>query len=55
MSTLNQVIQAGADLLSEDGENTEYDRAIVELVGTVLGVSSDDREALAIVLRGLKR
>lgn len=45
-----QLSSAAADLLSDEGENPEYDRAIVELTATLLG--TDDREE---VERGLRR
>ncbi|MGW8177619.1 MAG: hypothetical protein ACWGQW_02320 [bacterium] len=43
---------AAAMLLSEDGENTEYDRAICELVCDTVGVSM---EAKDVVLADLRR
>lgn len=55
MSTLKTVINNAALLLSEDGENPEYDRAIVELTSAALGVSSDDYDAVERLLRGLKQ
>lgn len=46
MPTLNittaRLLQEAADLLSVEGDNTEYDRAIVELTMSLLGLSSDD-------------
>ena len=38
------------DLLSEHGENPEYDRALVELVSRVLGFSEDERPAVELML-----
>lgn len=37
-------------LKSENGENPEYDRALVELVTTMLGLSMDDAWSVAILL-----
>lgn len=50
-----QLVLEAANLLSEDGENAEYDRAIVELVAAVLCISTDEYEALAIILREVKQ
>jgi len=36
-----RVLVIGADLLSEHGENPEYDRAIVEMATRLLGLDSD--------------
>ena len=47
-------ILSGADLMSESGENPEYDRAIVELVSDSLGLSSDDHETVHTILKALK-
>lgn len=48
------VILNAANLLSEQGENGEYDRALCELVADTLGLSSDDHEIILTVLRALK-
>ena len=40
-----------ADLLSVEGENAEYDRAIVELTSDILGISHDMREPFEFELR----
>lgn len=42
-----EVLDAAKDLASEEGENTEYDRALVELTATLLGHSSDDNYVIA--------
>ena len=47
------LIHQAASLLSDAGENKEYDRAIVELVGYTLGVSSEDFPVVETMLRGL--
>lgn len=50
--TSNAIFHAAAGLMSDDGENTEYDRAIVELTGTLLGIDlNDDRDQLEADLR----
>ncbi len=49
------VLMNGADLLSDEGENPEYDRAIVELTGNLLGAGPDDRLLMARILRALKQ
>lgn len=53
MLTRGHIMQAAANLLSDDGENLEYDRAIVELVSDTCGFSTDDREATEALLRNL--
>lgn len=51
-----EVLTEAADLLSEDGENAEYDRAIVELATRLLGLSHDQHhEFVAQTLRGLAK
>lgn len=43
-----------ADLMSEHGENLEYDRALVELVATVRGLSpADNRKSIEARLRAI--
>lgn len=47
------LIRAAGDLLSEEGEGYEYDRAIVELVHAALGMDADaDKDTTARLLRG---
>ena len=45
-SIVSKMLEVGADLVSEDGENPEYDRAIYELIahmpGDSLGTSDMD-------------
>ena len=41
------LIQEAQLLKSEDGENKEYDRALVELIGYVLGYDSDNQKEIA--------
>lgn len=40
--TREHVIRAASDLISEHGENPEYDRAIVELTGDLIGGYTSD-------------
>lgn len=51
--TRSRLVRTASDLRSEHGENPEYDRALVELVNDLLGLSSDNRaeteQALGIV------
>lgn len=50
--TIDGLMRTAADLMSEDAENPEYDRALVELVCDLLpGVSTDDRETVERLLR----
>jgi hypothetical protein len=48
------VLRAAADLLSDDGENPEYDRAITELTCDLLSVSTDSKDAVYNFLCALK-
>lgn len=43
-----------ANLISEDGENVEYDRAILELTADLLGVDAIERGALMAILLAVK-
>ena len=45
------VIQLAADLLSADGENKQYDRAITEMTCAVLAVSTDDISVIEWLIR----
>ena len=49
------VIMAAANLLSDDGENPEYDRAIAELTRTILGAGPERSIVIARILRALKQ
>jgi hypothetical protein len=56
MTRLNDVLREAAGLISEDGENTEYDRALVELCGRLIGLdlSNDDtRDTILAMLRAI--
>jgi hypothetical protein len=48
-----ELLSEAADLLSEDGENPEYDRAIVELTMRLAKIDSDHRDKVAACLRSL--
>lgn len=43
-----------AALLLSDGDNEEYDRAIVELTSSLIGATSDDYDLMLRILRTLK-
>lgn len=47
ISVENAIVSAARDLKSEEGENPEYDRALVELASRVLGVDADERSRIA--------
>lgn len=49
------LITEAASLMSEDGENAEYDRAITELVAFSLGYTQDDLPVVADFLRSTKK
>lgn len=54
--TLRRTILTAASLVSEDCDNGEYDRALVELVGNLVGVDLSDestRDAILLTLRAL--
>ncbi len=49
------LVGTASDLLSENGENPEYDRALIELVGICLGFSpADQRYSIEFLLREVK-
>lgn len=49
-----RMMEAAADLLSE-GDNPEYDRALIELVAVILGLSPDDhRTIVEDLIRAMK-
>lgn len=47
-----EVIRMAGDLASEDAENSEYDRALVELCTDVLGLSMDHKDVVAHLVLG---
>lgn len=48
-----KLITSAALLLSEDGENAEYDRGIVELTTDLLGLPMDHKDHVAATLRSV--
>ena len=52
--TFEHVIRAASELVSDEGENEEYDRAIVELTCDLLSISIESREAVLPFLRAVK-
>lgn len=48
-----RVLGVASDLVSEDGENPEYDRAIVELTMDLLGLDKDLHGATIRLLLGV--
>lgn len=55
MSTVDQiqVWRAAAGLLSEHGENQEYDRAVVEMVADIAGIGMESRRQVYVALVAL--
>lgn len=51
---MNALLSNAADLLSDDGANLEYDRAIIELTCRLLGVSTECRDSVEEILREMK-
>lgn len=49
--TQREVLTVGQDLVSEDRENPEYDRAIVEMTTRLLGLSHDFGDDVAGAMR----
>lgn len=47
IETENAILAAARDLRSDEGENPEYDRALVELTARFLGVDSDNQDRIA--------
>lgn len=52
VSTYRVLIEA-ASLIGGDGENPEYERAIVELTSLLIGASMDDTTLMTRILRAL--
>ena len=57
MVRVNDVIREAGGLLSDgDGDNPEYDRALVELIGRIVGIDLSDessRDAVLAMLRAM--
>lgn len=49
-----ELLTIAADLLSDESENVEYDRAIVELTAALLGLSSDHYDIVRLALSQIK-
>lgn len=47
---LTNLVSLAKDLKSEEGENIEYDRALVELVNEAIGYTQEDLPRTAILL-----
>jgi hypothetical protein len=47
------LLMEASSLLSEQGENPEYDRAILELTSALIGAGPDDRILMTRILRAL--
>jgi hypothetical protein len=52
--TFAHVIRAASELVSEEADNDEYDRAIVDLTCDLLSISIESREAVLPFLRAVK-
>ena len=48
-----ELLTEAADLLSEDGENPEYDRGVTELVMRVAKIGDDQYDKVAVTIRSL--
>ena len=49
--TIAELLHIAAWLISEDGENPEYDRALAELLCDAAGVSMDHKEEMLSEMR----
>jgi len=52
--TFEHVIRAASELVSEEADNDEYDRAIVDLTCDLLSISTESRDAVLPFLRALR-
>lgn len=50
MVTIFQIVEVAKNLVSDEGENPEYDRAIIEMTRDLLGLTEFDREYVASLL-----
>lgn len=50
----HRLLRCAAGLLSEDGENPEYDRAITELTCEMLGLNTDAKDHVHQLLRAVE-
>lgn len=54
MSLLARCIEVGASLISEDGENPEYDRAIAEFTIDVCGLTMDHKDDVLAAMKAYR-
>jgi hypothetical protein len=47
MTDTVRILAIASDLVSDEGENVEYDRAIVEFTSALIGVNDDDVAVIA--------
>jgi len=52
--TFEHVIRAASEMVSEEADNDEYDRAIVDLTCDLLSISIESRDAVLPFLRAIK-
>lgn len=48
------ILTAAADLLSEGTEEHAYDRGVLEMTGTMLGITEDGVETLELIIRAIQ-
>ena len=51
--TARDIVHTAASLVTDDDSNPEYDRALVELTGYLIGFDLDNRDDLLSILRSL--
>lgn len=49
METEREIIEVARGLVSEDGENPEYDRALVEMTSELLGLPLGEQSTRTVV------
>lgn len=52
---MESVFSNAADLISDDGENPEYDRGVVEMVCWLTGLDTEHKPQVLAYLRSVKR
>lgn len=50
MNNSIKILAVANGLISDNGDNEEYDRAIVEMTTELLGVSMEDKVTIAIII-----
>lgn len=53
-ATFEQALVVARDLASENGENPEYDRALIELISALYAPSADPDDSRRVVAQGIK-